>query len=170
MRRGPAIVLVWLALGAGTASAALPVEGARENITDGGGRFVGPFETTFRAAGSAGVRMRTSREADSSTLQLRSGTTVVQVVLEVQCVGGTARSAVASVQRSYRVMRTRRGPHRLRATTLTAACPDGARLGGDAFSGPARGWLCLRRASGAAYAANEFGGLQVCRRYRPAPA
>ncbi|HMS61544.1 MAG TPA: hypothetical protein PKD63_04630 [Solirubrobacteraceae bacterium] len=150
-----------------TAFAALPVTGARENITNTRGLFVGPFETDFAAAGAAGVRMRTSREADSATLLLPAGTTIVQVILEVQCAGRPG-AAVASAQRAYRVRKSRRGDHRLRPTTVTASCAEGQRLGGDAFSGPARGWLCLRRVSGTPFAGVEFGGLQTCRRY-PAP-
>lgn len=169
MRLGPALLLLGalFAIAATTTVAALPVTGSRENITDTRGRFLGPFETDFAPAGAAGVRMRTSREADSSTLLLPAGTTIVQVVLEVRCAGGPG-AAVASAQRAYRVRKSRRGDHRVRPTTVTASCAEGQRLGGDPISGPARGWLCLRRASGTPFAGVEFGGLQTCRRY-PAP-
>ena len=131
-----------------------------ENVATTGKRdFVGVLEAKLaRTPDGRGVTARfPTRAGDNGFFIRRTGRLKVQLALELRCAGGS--QPVVYAVRSYTVTLSRSGEHRLRTGSLAARCDVGGAPAGD----PAvNAWLCLRRASGTLWAANEFGGTRAC--------
>lgn len=134
-----------------------------ENVVTTGKRdFVGVLETKLsRTPDGRGVTTRfPTRTGDNDFFIRRAGRLKVQLALELRCAGGAAGSRpVVYAVRTYTVTLRRSGEHSLRTRSLAARCDVGARPAGDPAVGA---WLCLRRASGTLWAANEYGGARAC--------
>ncbi len=138
-------------------------KGIAENVATTGARtFVGVLETRFsRTADGRGATARfLANGGDNRFFISRRGKLKVQVAVELRCAGGAAGSQpVVHVSKTYTVTVRKRGEHLLRTRSLVARCDAGAKPAGDPG---VNAWLCLRRASGTLWAANEYGGARAC--------